>query len=161
MTTLRHSSTRRIPIIAFAAGIIATLALATRIGIAQESSGASAAVPQQTTRPIVLRVSALLDGRGHTHRDTSILIEHGNIVRVAPSPEISTTGAQVYDLRGLTVMPGWIDVHEHISWHFGPDGRLAGDDVGKNETPAHAFFAMAANAWATLQAGFTTIQSVG
>lgn len=161
MKNLRHCSTRHISTIAFAAVIIAFLALATRIGIAQESSSASAANARQNDRPIVLRVSTLLDGRGHTQRDTRILIEHGKIVRVAPSREMSASDAQVYDLRGLTVMPGWIDVHEHISWHFGPDGRLAGEDVGKNETPAYAFFAMAANAWATLEAGFTTIQSVG
>ena len=163
MKSLRRLSFRHILPIALAIAVIATLALAARIGIAQESSTASSAVaaPQQTTRPIVLRVSTLLDGRGHTQRDTSILIERGKIVRVASLPEMSAAGAQVYDLRGLTVMPGWIDVHEHISWHFGPDGRLAGDSVGKNETPAHAFFAMAANAWATIEAGFTTIQSVG
>lgn len=114
---------------------------------------------QQNERPIVLRVSTLLDGRGKVQHNTSILIENGKISRVAP--DATATNAQVYDLRGLTVMPGWIDVHEHISWHFGPDGRLAGDDVGKNETPEHAFLAMAANAWSTLMAGFTTIQSVG
>lgn len=112
-------------------------------------------------QPVVLRVSTLLDGQGHQERDRNIVIEHGKIVSVNSSTGRESTEAKVYDLRGLTVMPGWIDCHEHISWHFGPDGRFAGDDVGKGETPEHAFLAMAANAWSTLMAGFTTIQNVG
>lgn len=106
--------------------------------------------------PVVLRVSTYLDGRGHVLHDADIVVEHGKILRMAPP-----TAEKAYDLRGLTVMPGWIDCHEHISWHFGPDGKLAGAGVGQGETPEHAFLAMAANAWATLMAGFTTIQSVG
>jgi imidazolonepropionase-like amidohydrolase len=62
-----------------------------------------------------------------------------------------------YDLRGLTVLPGWIDTHVHIDWHFGPNGKL-GD---KDETPEQATLAYAANAWKTLQAGFTTVQALG
>lgn len=113
-------------------------------------------------RMVVLRVSTLLDGRGHQVHNTSILIEDGKIVSLGSrATEGSAAGAKVYDLRGLTVMPGWIDCHEHISWHFDPDGRLAGDGVGRNESPEHAFLEMAANAWSTLAAGFTTIQSVG
>ncbi|MGE5244604.1 MAG: amidohydrolase family protein [Betaproteobacteria bacterium] len=108
-------------------------------------------------RPTVLRVSTLLDGRGHVLHDTAIVVQNGKIVRV----DAGATGGSVYDLRGLTVMPGWIDTHEHITWHFGPDGKLAGAGVGRNEPPEHAILAMEANAWATLMAGFTTIQSVG
>ncbi len=116
-----------------------------------------AALAAAQNSPVVLRVSTLLDGRGHVVHDTTIVVEHGKIARVGSAP----AGARVFDLRGLTVMPGWIDTHEHITWHFGPDGKLAGAGVGANEPPEHAFFAMAANAWATLMAGFTTIQNVG
>src|SRR5262249_34690087 len=62
-----------------------------------------------------------------------------------------------YDLRGLTVLPGLIDAHAHITWSFGPDGKNAGDEL---TTPAAAY-AAAGNAWATLQAGVTTPQSLG
>lgn len=120
------------------------------------SIGMPGAVAAQD-QPVVLRVSTLLDGKGHVVHDTAVAVQHGKIVRVDPR----ATGEKVYDLRGLTVMPGWIDTHEHISWHFGPDGRLAGAGVGKDEEPEHAFLAMEANAWATLTAGFTTIESVG
>ena len=128
------------------------------VGVLMVIGWARVALAQE--RPTVLRVSTFLDGRGHEQRNASIVIEHGKIISVN-SAEAAPSGSDVYDLRGLTVMPGWIDCHEHISWHFGADGRFAGDGVGKDETPEHAFLAMAANAWSTLMAGFTTIQSVG
>ena len=66
-------------------------------------------------------------------------------------------GAAFYDLSRLTVLPGWIDVHDHITWHFGPNGRVE----DKSETPSQAALAGAGNAYATLMAGFTTVQSLG
>jgi imidazolonepropionase-like amidohydrolase len=62
-----------------------------------------------------------------------------------------------YDLRGLTVLPGWIDAHVHITWHFGKDGKNAGTEGTTQEDAYQA----ASNAWVTLMAGFTTVQSVG
>jgi imidazolonepropionase-like amidohydrolase len=54
-------------------------------------------------------------------------------------------------------MPGLIDVHVHIGWHFGKDGRA--DNTG--ETPAEMALFAAENAWLTLSNGFTTVQSAG
>src|SRR4029077_14593019 len=62
-----------------------------------------------------------------------------------------------YDLRGLTVLPGWIDAHVHITWSFGPDGK----NVGEGGTSQEAAYTAASNAWLTLMAGFTTVQDVG
>jgi imidazolonepropionase-like amidohydrolase len=130
------------------------------MGAAMLAGMVMAGVAMAQEQPVVLRVSTLLDGKGHEEKNVSVVVGHGKIVSVN-STEAVPAGARVYDLRGLTVMPGWIDCHEHISWHFDPQGRLAGDGVGRNESPEQAFLAMAANAWATLEAGFTTIQSVG
>jgi len=117
------------------------------------ASGGMAAAQDQ---PTVLRVSTLLDGKGHVLHDTAIVIETGKIVRLDPHAR-----GRVYDLRGLTVMPGWIDCHVHISWHFGPDGKNAGQGVARNESPEQAFLEIAGNAWDTLMGGFTIVQSVG
>ncbi len=117
---------------------------------------AGAGMVAAQNQPIVLRVSTLLDGKGHALHDTAVVIEGDKIVRLDPH----ATG-RVYDLRGLTVMPGWIDCHVHISWHFGPDGKNAGQGVAKNESPEQAFLEIAGNAWDTLMGGFTTVQSVG
>lgn len=105
-------------------------------------------------KPIVLAASAVFDGKGIVLHDTRIVVQDGKILRVDPN-----AGPVTYDLRGLTVLPGWIDVHAHPAWHFGPNGRLM--DQSQKETPAQAALAIASNAYVTLMAGFTTIQSVG
>src|SRR5581483_8566548 len=103
-------------------------------------------------KPVVIAASTVLDGTGKTIHNTRIVIEGGKIVRLDPKAQPIT-----YDLRGLTVLPGWIDCHVHLTWHFGPSGKY-GD---RNETPQQAELAIASNAWLTLMAGFTTVQSVG
>jgi len=100
----------------------------------------------------VIGVSTLFDGRGKVIKDTRIVIEGSEIVRVDPN-----AGPVDYDLRGLTVMPGWIDGHVHITWSFDKNGKNA----GAGDTSQHATLQAEANAWATLLAGFTTVQSVG
>jgi imidazolonepropionase-like amidohydrolase len=111
----------------------------------------SAQTPARGKR-IVIAARAVLDGRGRVLRDTRIVVEGGKIVAIDPK-----AGPIDYDLRGLTVMPGWIDAHVHITWSFGKDGRNAGAD----ETTQEAAYSAASNAWLTLMAGFTTVQSVG
>jgi len=107
---------------------------------------------QTPNKQIVIAASTILDGKGGVLHNTRIVIEGSKIVRIDPN------AAPVnYDLRGLTVLPGWIDSHVHITWSFGPDGKNA----GAGGTSAYATYAAAANAWATLMAGFTTVQSVG
>jgi len=104
------------------------------------------------SKTIVIAASTLLDGKGHVLHDTRIVIQGRKIIAIDPKAEPVD-----YDLRGLTVLPGWIDSHVHITWSFGPDGKNAGGGV----TTQQAAYAAAANAWATLMAGFTTVQSVG
>ena len=96
--------------------------------------------------PVVIRAGTLLDGRGHILHNVVIVVENGKIARVEPSEK--SGNAPAYDLRGLTVMPGWIDLHDHVVWHFGPNGRLE----DKSETARQAALAEAANAYATLMA---------
>src|SRR2546422_6994875 len=71
---------------------------------------------------IVIAASALLDGKGRVLRDARIVIEGSKIVavRVEVATKAGPKLAPVdYDLRGLTVLPGWIDAHVHITWSFG------------------------------------------
>lgn len=103
--------------------------------------------------PIVIQASKVWDGRGGVLRDVSIVVLNGKMVSV----NRKTAGPATYDLRGYTVLPGWIDTHVHITYHFAPNGRAE----DKSETPQQAALALAGNAWSTLMAGFTTVQSVG
>jgi imidazolonepropionase-like amidohydrolase len=103
-------------------------------------------------RAITIRVGTLLDGKGGVMRNTNIVVQGSKIVRIDES-----AANTAYDLRTLTALPGMIDTHVHLNGHFGRDGRA--DNSG--ETPGQRAFYTAENAYATLMAGFTTIQSVG
>ncbi|HEV2913438.1 MAG TPA: amidohydrolase family protein [Pyrinomonadaceae bacterium] len=117
---------------------------------------AAQSISAQTLAPkrqrIVIAASTVLDGRGRVLRNTRIVIEGSKIVAIDPK-----AGPVDYDLRGLTVLPGWIDAHVHITWSFGRDGKNA----GAGGTTQEAAYQAASNAWVTLMAGFTTVQSVG
>ena len=102
---------------------------------------------------IIISAGTLFDGRGKTRHNANLVIEGSKIVSI----EDVSQGPVDYDLHGLTVLPGWIDAHTHITWSFGKDGKNAGTD-GASQTDAYQ---SASNAWVTLMAGFTTIQSVG
>jgi imidazolonepropionase-like amidohydrolase len=115
---------------------------------------ADQAFPQPpSSRRTVIASRVVLDGKGHILHDVYIVIEGSKIVAINQGAE----GPVDYDLRGLTVLPGWIDAHVHITWIFGKDGKNAGTE---GTTQADAYKA-ASNAWLTLMAGFTTVQSVG
>jgi imidazolonepropionase-like amidohydrolase len=107
-------------------------------------------VPAQ--KRIVIAASTVFDGKGRVLHNTRIVIEGSKIVAIDPK-----AGPVDYDLRGLTVLPGWIDAHVHINWFFGKDGKLA----GAGALPDEAAYAAASNAWVTLMAGFTTVQNMG
>jgi imidazolonepropionase-like amidohydrolase len=104
------------------------------------------------SKRVVIAAGDVLDGKGGVLHDTRIVIDGSKIVAIDPKP-----GPVDYDLRGLTVLPGWIDAHVHITWSFGPDGKNAGE----GGTAPEAAYAAASNAWLTLMAGFTTVQDVG
>ncbi|MGH9394304.1 MAG: hypothetical protein ACRD1E_09060, partial [Terriglobales bacterium] len=141
------------------------------------AAAATAAAAQSAPRPQVLEVSTLFDGHGGVAHNTRVVVADGKIVRIDPK----ATG-DLIDLRGLTVMPGWIDMHVHMTYHFGSNGKYGeracpppgrgGRGAAPNpvprlpygsapppepapacETAADAELAIVHNAWATLQAG--------
>jgi imidazolonepropionase-like amidohydrolase len=122
------------------------------LGVCALAQRISSQTPAQSKRIIVIVASAVLDGKGCVLHDTRIVIEGSKIVAIDPK----ATPVD-YDLRGLTVLPGWIDAHVHITWSFGKDGKNA----GMNGTTQEAAYQAASNAWVTLMAGFTTVLSVG
>ena len=128
---------------------------------AQRTSAKTTAKNPQASAPtsapakpkrMVIAASVILDGKGRILRNTHIVIEGSKIVAIDPK-----ASPVDYDLRGLTVLPGWIDAHAHVTWSFGKDGKNA----GAGETTPEAAYSAASNAWLTLMAGFTTAQSIG
>ena len=115
------------------------------------AAGAAAA---QDEAPTTIRAGLLIDGTGDTRTNARIFVNGSTITRVD-----GLRGAVDYDLSELTVMPGWIDTHVHLTSHFGADGRLHRAEAG--EHPARTMLHAAGAAWRTLMAGFTTVQSLG
>ena len=101
---------------------------------------------------ITIRTARVIDGRGGSLNNATIAIKDGKIAAVGVG-----NAAPTYDLSALTVLPGLIDTHVHIGWHFDANGRYHAGP----EPPEQAALYGAENAWITLQAGFTTVQSVG
>jgi imidazolonepropionase-like amidohydrolase len=119
-------------------------------------AAATPAAAQDAT--VVIHTSKLLDGKGATMSNADIVVVNGRITRVGPAAAVPK-GAREIDLRGKTVLPGLIDVHSHLTWYFNRKDRYHTRADG--DTPIESILAAAANAYATLMAGFTTIQSPG
>ncbi len=111
----------------------------------------------QSTR-ISIRAGLLIDGVGETRREVRILVEDGVITRID-----RLRGNVTHDLSSLVLMPGWIDTHVHLTSHFDSDGMIhaEADDGGRANGDGHTLLHALENAYSTLMAGFTTVQSLG
>ena len=103
--------------------------------------------------PVTVRASSAFDGRGRSVPDATVVVHGGKIVSV----ESGRSRPATYDLGGLTLLPGLIDTHVHLDTHFGKDGRA----TSQGEAPPQSMLYEAENAYVTLMAGFTTVQSIG
>ena len=106
---------------------------------------------------VTIRAVRLLDGRGGSARDVVVTVQGGRIVRVDSA--VAARTPVTYDLGSRTLMPGLIDAHVHLGWYFNARGTLHAPGDGDSRTTSYR--AYAANARAMLDAGFTTVQSVG
>jgi len=106
----------------------------------------------QTDPGMTIRARQVIDGRGATISNATVSIKDGKIVSVG-----AATGTPTIDLGNLTLLPGFIDTHVHIGWHFDDQGRY---HSGPEPAEQAALYG-AENAYVTLMAGFTTVQSVG
>jgi len=110
------------------------------------------------TQRITIRAASAFDGKGRTIPNVTIVVANGKIADVR-SGEVRSgdVGAATYDLRTLTILPGLIDTHVHLDTHFNKDGH----PTSQGETAVQSILYEAENAWVTLMAGFTTVQSIG
>src|SRR5262245_9694482 len=105
--------------------------------------------------PSIIRAGKVIDGRGGVQQNVLLVIRNGRIERVGEPLRPGET--ITHDLRAYTLLPGFIDTHVHIDAHFGPDGRA----TNQGETPAQRAYAVEQNAYITLMAGYTAVQSIG
>lgn len=113
---------------------------------------ASLASSAAAQAPVTIRAGTLIDGTGGVQRNVVVTVENGRVARIEPG----RTGPVTYDLAGLTLLPGLIDTHVHMDGHFGRDGKANTPGESATEKALYA----AENAYVTLMAGFTTLQSL-
>jgi imidazolonepropionase-like amidohydrolase len=152
------SRRRRFFLVVAALGAAAGLTrLAGAAGLPSNSGAAGLQAGGPATAPtITIRAARVFDGRGQWRNNVTVTIEGSKIVAIGERP-----AAYTHDLGDVTLMPGMIDVHTHVDWHFQPNGLYGVRPGQPRETPEQRDAAIAANLLATLNAGFTTVQNVG
>jgi imidazolonepropionase-like amidohydrolase len=127
------------------------LVLASTSLIAQNAATA----PAQRT---LVRAGHLLDVKtGQLLNDQTIVVTGSTIKSIAPTASVPAQPSDtVLDLSSLTVLPGLIDVHTHLTMNTDFDPF-----VEVTSTSAKEAINGVANARTTLMAGFTTVRNVG
>ncbi len=141
---------------------IAAVLSAAGPALAQAPAAADpASNPAPAPTPIVLRAGHMLDVvSGELIPDAVVVVEGETIRAAGPAGEVEVPkGARTLDLGDLTLLPGLIDLHTHITYDSDDLlGTLGHDPYSAGET--HVLVG-ARNARITLDAGFTTVRDLG
>ena len=126
--------------------------------LAQLTVTAIAADDAAVSGRILVRAGHVLDVRsGSETADQTIIVSGGAIAGIAAtSATPKNPQDREIDLRGMTVLPGLIDVHTHLTMetNFDPYHELS-------TSIAKSALIGARNAKVTLEAGFTSVRNVG
>jgi imidazolonepropionase-like amidohydrolase len=127
-------------------------------GLTFLSIHATAEAQQQSPppAPILVRAARMLDvTTGRMLRDVSVVVTGDRITAV--NPATPPAGARVMDLGDVTLMPGFIDLHTHLSGEIGANSFV--EPV--LETNVDAAYKATRHARTTVMAGFTTVRDFG
>ncbi|MFA0964017.1 amidohydrolase family protein [Roseivirga sp. BDSF3-8] len=106
----------------------------------------------------IIHAGTMIDGVSKKAKEEmSIIVEGDRITSIEKGYVTAGAGDEVIDMKGMTVMPGLIDMHVHLENQTSPDNYTK--RFLYNE--ADIAFASLAYAKATLDAGFTTVRDVG
>src|SRR5436309_7492994 len=112
---------------------------------------------QATPQTTVIRAGKLFDPQSGQLQDRPVIVISGDRIESVGSGNTAVpAGARIIDLGDATVLPGFIDVHTHLTSNAGGGGY---EDLGIS-TPRAALTG-AKNARLTLLAGFTSVRNVG
>ena len=101
----------------------------------------------------------LLDVKAGVWRErVRVTVDKGRFVSIAPLPEAAAAGDGV-DLRGLSCLPGLMDMHTHLTGETRPQAESFRDRLMLN--PADHAYRSVGYAERTLMAGFTTARNLG
>ena len=106
---------------------------------------------------IAIRAAQIIDGKGGSPFRPGIVIVRGDKIESVGSSLPVPEGAQLIDLGNVTLLPGLIDLHTHLTDEVGTHW----EEVLLKTTPGRAAIFGAKNARDTLMAGFTTCRDMG
>ena len=128
-----------------------------RIGLAICVCCAPVGNAAQPAPAIVLKARTMFDSSSGRMLDRPVIVIRANkIESVSYGTTVPVPGAKLIDLGDATLLPGFIDVHTHLTMNAGGGGY---ESLGVS-TPRAALIG-AKNARLTLLAGFTTVRNVG
>lgn len=152
--------TSRLPLRRPFAASITTTGLATCLATCFATYFATAVSAQRPALPatdLTLRAARVIDGTGAVLTRQDVIIRKGRITAIRPAT--GPLPADGLDLGRRTLMPGMIDTHVHLGWYLNRAEKLHTPRDG--DTPDVFAYNQAANALATVRAGFTTVQDIG
>ena len=133
---------------------VCTLLLVVIASFLAQNGFAEDAKPGQT---VIVRAGRLFDPVAGRMQDQPVIVIVGNKITVVSNGKIPfISGATLIDLGDATLLPGFIDVHTHLTSDAGGGGY-----EGLGISAPRAALIGAKNARLTLLAGFTTVRNVG
>ncbi|HEX7679876.1 MAG TPA: amidohydrolase family protein, partial [Thermoanaerobaculia bacterium] len=134
--------------------IAAALLLAASHALAQQSAPAAA------PKAIVLRAARMFDGTSDSIIQHGAVVVQGNRIVAAGGSVAVPVDAQVIDLGDVTLLPGLIDAHVHLTDQSGENYYLNYFQSLMRQ-PAEQALLATTFARKTIDAGFTTVRNVG
>ena len=128
------------------------------LGVVVVSTSIAAQEPAKAAKRTLVRAGHVLDVKTGKLSDAQTIVVVGDFIQsIAPTASVKADpGDSVVDLGGMTVLPGLIDVHTHLTMttNFDPFHEVT-------STPAKEAINGVGNAHTTLMAGFTSVRNVG
>ena len=106
----------------------------------------------------VLRGATLIDGTGAAPvRDATVVVQDGRIESITGGGAPPPASPDVIDAKGLTILPGLIDCHDHLAFH----GYELAARWGLSEPASTRSVRTSRVIERTLAAGYTTVRDAG
>lgn len=83
------------------------------------SAGTAHAAKDQPEPKILITNARIFDGKADKLSESMSVLVEGNIIKQISTEPITVDGATVIDGKGLTLMPGLMDMHVHLTWNQG------------------------------------------
>jgi len=110
---------------------------------------------------VLLRPDRVFDAvDGVAHSGWAVLVKGDRIAAVGPLSQITVPeSSQSFDLSGMTLLPGLMDIHSHIFLH--PYNEVLWNDQVLKEPPAYRTVKAVIHVRNTLLSGFTLLRDLG